>query len=286
MHLTNYSLNKKSPNYIYEEELHEIHSGTKRTLSSLWKSVEKAGYSSKKIIERIEELLVKFLKSIHPFLLYNYQTLYGKNAKKGKCFHVIGFDVLIDYKLKPWLIEINANPSFNIEHEKNFNIKLPSDNVISPIDCFVKEKVMGDTLKIVNHSIEDQENFGVGKFYNSFKQIYCEEVQYYEYMNVFKDLLEIYGKLSGFKFKGSITASKFVKLANLPKMTSQSFPKTSYDIIFKKILRNNYDSTHMDFEDFISSIEEIAKNLYLDYDEENKFNSVGKLIQQILENLQ
>ena len=35
----------------------------------------------------------------------------------GKCFHVIGIDILIDEELNPWLLESNNNPSFNIEHE-------------------------------------------------------------------------------------------------------------------------------------------------------------------------
>ena len=37
MHLTNYSLNKLSKNYVHSEETTEIHEGSKMTLTSFWK---------------------------------------------------------------------------------------------------------------------------------------------------------------------------------------------------------------------------------------------------------
>lgn len=69
---------------------------------------------------------------------------------------MLGFDILLDENLKPWLIEINANPSLNIEHEtdQDYKYKKLSPAIISPVDQFVKEKVMEDTLKIVTKTID------------------------------------------------------------------------------------------------------------------------------------
>jgi tubulin polyglutamylase TTLL6/13 len=39
------------------------------------------------------------------------------------CFEILGFDVLIDEKLKPWLIEINHAPSFSTDTPFDFKIK-------------------------------------------------------------------------------------------------------------------------------------------------------------------
>lgn len=34
--------------------------------------------------------------------------------EEAKCFHILGFDILIDKDLQPWILEVNANPSFDI----------------------------------------------------------------------------------------------------------------------------------------------------------------------------
>ena len=39
------------------------------------------------------------------------------------CFEILGFDILIDEKLKPWLIEINHAPSFGTDTALDFKLK-------------------------------------------------------------------------------------------------------------------------------------------------------------------
>jgi tubulin polyglutamylase TTLL6/13 len=39
------------------------------------------------------------------------------------CFEVLGFDIILDSKLKPWLLEVNHAPSFSTDTPLDFKIK-------------------------------------------------------------------------------------------------------------------------------------------------------------------
>jgi hypothetical protein len=49
IHLTNYSLNKNSEKFVYTDELTAINKGSKRTLTSYWKSVKEEGFDPNKV---------------------------------------------------------------------------------------------------------------------------------------------------------------------------------------------------------------------------------------------
>ena len=51
------------------------------------------------------------------------------------CFEVLGIDIMLDYKLKPWLIEVNALASFATD---------------SPLDKKIKFDLINDTIRMVN----------------------------------------------------------------------------------------------------------------------------------------
>jgi tubulin polyglutamylase TTLL6/13 len=39
------------------------------------------------------------------------------------CYEILGFDIMIDEKAKPWLIEVNHSPSFATESPIDYKIK-------------------------------------------------------------------------------------------------------------------------------------------------------------------
>jgi tubulin polyglutamylase TTLL6/13 len=53
------------------------------------------------------------------------------------CFEILGFDVFIDEKLKPWILEVNHTPSFTTD---------------SPLDFKIKKNLIHDSIKLLNLS--------------------------------------------------------------------------------------------------------------------------------------
>lgn len=52
---------------------------------------------------------------------------------------------MFDSHLKPWLLEINGNPSLNMTYKLNKNFK----KIVSPVDLFIKEKVVEGAIDLI-----------------------------------------------------------------------------------------------------------------------------------------
>jgi len=60
------------------------------------------------------------------------------------CFEILGLDVILDSKLKPWLLEVNFTPSFNTD---------------SPIDMEIKSGVIEETMKLINVTYDNRRKY-------------------------------------------------------------------------------------------------------------------------------
>ncbi|KAM9597462.1 tubulin polyglutamylase TTLL6 [Trichechus inunguis] len=130
MHLTNYSINKHSSNFIQDS-----HSGSKRKLSTFNIHMETHGYNVEQIWKDIEDVIIKTIISAHPTIKHNYHTCFPNHTLNSACFEILGFDILLDCKLKPWLLEVNHSPSFSTD---------------SWLDKEVKDSLLYDTLVLIN----------------------------------------------------------------------------------------------------------------------------------------
>ncbi|ESO02029.1 hypothetical protein HELRODRAFT_66362, partial [Helobdella robusta] len=131
MHLTNYSINKSNEEFDRSNE-----NGSKRKLSTLNEWFEMNGYNTVELWKKIDDIIIKTLISVHSVLCHNYRTCFPHPIKGGcACFEVLGFDVVLDRKLNPFVLEVNHSPSFFTD---------------SQVDGEVKDSLIYDTLCLIN----------------------------------------------------------------------------------------------------------------------------------------
>ncbi|XP_054433573.1 tubulin polyglutamylase TTLL13 [Pteronotus mesoamericanus] len=132
MHLTNYAINKHNENFVRDDAV-----GSKRKLSTLNAWLREHGYNPREMWGSIEDIIIKTIISAHSVLRHNYRTCFPQYLSGGTCacFEILGFDVLLDHKLKPWLLEVNHSPSFTTD---------------SRLDQEVKDALLYDAMVLLN----------------------------------------------------------------------------------------------------------------------------------------
>ncbi|XP_046728794.1 probable tubulin polyglutamylase TTLL1 isoform X1 [Silurus meridionalis] len=118
VHLTNVAIQKHGDDY------NPVHGG-KWTVSNLRLYLEstRGKEVTNHLFDQIHWIVVQSLKAVAPVMI---------NDKH--CFECYGYDIIIDDKLKPWLIEVNASPSLTSSTAN---------------DRILKYNLINDTLNIV-----------------------------------------------------------------------------------------------------------------------------------------
>ena len=87
----------------------------------------------------------------------------------GTPFNILGFDLIIDEKLKVWVLEVNDHPSLDIYFKKEFmGGPKPTEEDICPVDFYVKSRVVRDAVAIASQKKSTIENTDT---YNSLEKI-------------------------------------------------------------------------------------------------------------------
>ncbi|XP_034382775.1 probable tubulin polyglutamylase TTLL1 isoform X3 [Cyclopterus lumpus] len=118
VHLTNVAIQRHGDDYNH------VHGG-KWTVSNLRLYLEstRGKEVTSRLFDQIHWIVVQSLKAVAPVM---------NNDKH--CFECYGYDIIIDDKLKPWLIEVNASPSLTSSTAN---------------DRILKYNLINDTLNIV-----------------------------------------------------------------------------------------------------------------------------------------
>jgi hypothetical protein len=97
------------------------------------------------LFERIHDIIRKTVIAVEPLLVSGkemfLQEALSKPSSASACFDLLGFDVLLDETLKPWLLEVNLSPSMNTE---------------TPLDVDIKTKLLVDLFNLIGFQSEEQ----------------------------------------------------------------------------------------------------------------------------------
>ena len=136
VHLTNFSINKNSDKFFIDQNDDGV--GNKWSLAALNKKLREMGIDVETIWMNIEDILIKTILSIEDKL---FKAAENHVPYRNNCYNLLGFDVLVDTKLKPWLLEVNLNPSLGVD---------------SQLDLKIKSNLLADIFTLVGVSTSDQ----------------------------------------------------------------------------------------------------------------------------------
>lgn len=134
MHLTNYAVNKHNENFVANNNPSSGQDASKWSFAQLAQYITDLGHDWQKVWDSIADLIIKSLIAVQPVLRNNYRSVLPPDNDGFSCFEILGYDIMLDRKLSPWLIEVNHSPSFNID---------------SPLDLAIKEQLITDTIDLV-----------------------------------------------------------------------------------------------------------------------------------------
>ena len=137
IHLTNYAINKNNKKFIFNTDAENPNIGHKKSLSFIWQYIDEHGGDSTKLKSEIYDCIVKTLCMVQPILSQSYYNCIPMDIDNNRCFEILGFDILIDDKLRPWILEVNNSPSFTTD---------------TPFDLKLKSSLIEDTVKLLNLS--------------------------------------------------------------------------------------------------------------------------------------
>eukprot|EP01065_Artemidia_motanka_P045606 TRINITY_DN6736_c0_g1_i6.p1 TRINITY_DN6736_c0_g1~~TRINITY_DN6736_c0_g1_i6.p1 ORF type:complete len:776 (+),score=309.02 TRINITY_DN6736_c0_g1_i6:112-2439(+) len=135
MHLTNYAINKTSENFVFNADECCGDTGHKRDFNFLNRWLRQEGHDVEAVWTRIDSVIVKTILAALPQLAHVYNSCLPHSNDGYTCFEVLGFDLLLDQSLKPWLLEVNHSPSFHTD---------------TPLDERIKTGVISEAVRILN----------------------------------------------------------------------------------------------------------------------------------------
>uniref|UniRef100_A0A3Q1GXT1 Tubulin tyrosine ligase-like family, member 11 n=1 Tax=Acanthochromis polyacanthus TaxID=80966 RepID=A0A3Q1GXT1_9TELE len=259
MHLTNYSLNVHSGNFVHSDSQS---TGSKRTLSSVLYRLAAKGVDIKRVWSDIIALVIKTAIAVVPELKVYYQADIPPGKPGPTCFQILGFDILLMKNLKPVLLEVNSNPSMRIEHEQEVAPGV-FEYVPSPVDEEVKVGVIRDTLRLMDpgHRKPIIAQIRAGGFEHGeeipmeaesqerspeengslpslcLKQVYPKYTKQFNYLRLVERIAALFIRFLGVKGNMRLGPTAFRTFIRTCKLSNSNFTMASVDILYIDITR-------------------------------------------------
>lgn len=126
-HLTNTSINKLGP--FYRTEKGRVGRGCKWTMSKFRHFLHGQDVNELLLWQKVSNIVTLTLLTIAPSV-----------PSCPNCVELFGFDILIDVKFKPWLLEVNYSPALTLDCQA---------------DITVKKRLIGDLIDLMNYTSVD-----------------------------------------------------------------------------------------------------------------------------------
>ncbi|XP_058149026.1 tubulin polyglutamylase TTLL5 isoform X35 [Dasypus novemcinctus] len=154
MHLTNYSVNKKSGDYVSCDDPEVEDYGNKWSMSAMLRYLKQEGRDTTALMAHVEDLIIKTIISAELAIATACKTFV---PHRSSCFELYGFDVLIDSTLKPWLLEVNLSPSLACCKPKKIDLEQKTKPLKNdaPLDLKIKASMISDMFTVVGFVCQD-----------------------------------------------------------------------------------------------------------------------------------
>merc|ERR1711892_354304 len=137
IHLTNYSVNKDSDEFVYNESPGD-YTGHKWNLSTLWRYLSDVlGIDWRPVWDKTKEICLKTVLCGHQHIK---REVASQVKSEYNCYKLLGFDVFYDADLKPWLLEVNTNPTL----------------LESRVDSYVNSSMLPEMFNLVGFHIPSE----------------------------------------------------------------------------------------------------------------------------------